>query len=159
MRFVYATQAQLGLLPAFRRDSDLYKNPVPPISTENEVQVLQKLAEYFKAQYEGYPTTLEADIEELATGKHSFGGERRNALVVIKGEKEVCRFYMALADIAVPMLQSTWAEQQDVIQQQYCGHDDVDRYVRACVAPLLQQKLAEAQFVAAGQSGGAPGYY
>ncbi len=159
LRFTYATQAQLGLLPAFRRDSDLHKNPVPPISAENEVQVLQKLAEYFAQQYASYPTSLEEDIDELASGKHSFGSDRRNALVVIKGEKEVCRFYMALAEIAVPMLQSSWAEQQDAIQAQFCGHDDVDRYVRACVVPLLQQKVAQAQFAAAGPAPGTGSYY
>lgn len=148
LRFAFATQEQLLMLPAITRDTDFAARPVTPVSAENEILVLRKLADLMAEQYSQYGSTLEDDIRELASGKHAFGSNRRNALVVIKGEKEVCRYYMALADICIPMLNSSYAEQAARIDKEFAGSDDLDKYVRSAVRPLLRQKDSQAKFAA-----------
>jgi hypothetical protein len=51
-----------------------------------------------------YPTSLEEDMRVLQDGVFPFGSDRRNALVIIKGEKEVCHFWIKLAEHAIPLL-------------------------------------------------------
>jgi hypothetical protein len=48
---------------------------------------------------------LQEDKATLASGRYAMGSNCRNALVVMKGEKEVCQHYVDLARIAVPLLE------------------------------------------------------
>jgi hypothetical protein len=117
-------------LPRIYDDSDLGKKPIKPLrygvhsqrllsarwsrrkawvivcvcSRRTEMNVLRDLAARMEAQLKRYPTTLEEDLRVLQDGVFPFGSDRRNALVIIKGEKEVCHFWIKLAELAIPLL-------------------------------------------------------
>lgn len=96
-------------LPKMGEDTELGKNPIQPLSVENETQVLVELARLAQNQLDRYPTTLEEDQAVIASNVHEFGSNRRNSIVVLRGEKEVCHHYVKLASIAVPLLtQQVW---------------------------------------------------
>jgi hypothetical protein len=42
----------------------------------------------------------------LNAGTYAFGSNQRNALVILKGEKEVCQHYVNLATVAIPLLRA-----------------------------------------------------
>ena len=66
--------------------------------------MLNDIAERMRLQLSRYPTTLEEDLTVLAAGTYPFGSDRRNAMVIIRGEKEVCHHFIKLAEVCVPLL-------------------------------------------------------
>ena len=99
LRFVHARSHEMSYLPAYasHRDFDWTRRRIEPISIDNELRVLGNLSALCKEQLGRYPTTLEEDVDGLATGKWAFGSNKRNAVVLLRGEKEVCHFYVMLA--------------------------------------------------------------
>ena len=88
---------------------------VGPLSSRNELEVLASLARLCAAQLSAYPTTLAQDEEELARGEE--GGSatcsrrRRDALILLSGEKAICRFYVDLQRAVVARLGNGLEEQ------------------------------------------------
>jgi hypothetical protein len=98
LRFVHARAHEMTRLPAYasQRHFDWTRRRIDPISAENELRVLKNLSALCREQLLRYPTTLEEDIAELASGKWSFGSNKRNALVLLRGEKEICHYFIQL---------------------------------------------------------------
>jgi len=96
-------------------DFDLARRPVLPLSCANEAAALRHLAALCSAQLARYSTSLEADRAALAAGVTpsgealAYGSNRRNVLVLLRGEKEVLAHYVALAALAVPLLEAAAA--------------------------------------------------
>ena len=96
-------------------DFDLARRPVLPLSCANEAAALRHLSALCSAQLARYPTSLEADRAALAAGATpsgealAYGSNRRNVLVLLRGEKEVLSHYVALAALAVPLLEAAAA--------------------------------------------------
>jgi hypothetical protein len=84
---------------------DWKRHPLPPVSCRNESAVLTELARLCSSQLARYPTTLAEDVAELESGRWAYGSNKRNALVLLKGEKEVCQYYCDLAEKAVHLFQ------------------------------------------------------
>ena len=102
LRFAHARNHEMAFLPAYasQRDFDWTRRRIEPISIDNEVRVLDHLSTLCTEQLGRYPTTLEHDAAELAAGAWPLWSNKRNAVVVLRGEKEVCRFYVRLRDAA-----------------------------------------------------------
>lgn len=140
LRFVHANTKEIPYLPRLDDDFDLARRPIPPLSPDNEIGVLQHLASLCQHQLSLYPSTLADDNHILDSQQYSYGSNRRNALVLVKGEKEVCHFYIALAKLAVPILQMRWPEANTLITKQYSQiNNDAHKYIRSIVGPLLQK--------------------
>lgn len=105
LRFAHAEATEVMLLPQLSEGKNFTKQPVPPISPSNEANVLRTFRQVFQQQLNKYPTSLEEDIATLDAGTYPFGSNRRNALVVVKGEKEVCHHFLQLADECIPLLE------------------------------------------------------
>ena len=93
--------------------------------------VLRTIASLCETQLARYPTTLEVmytvlrdttsphshtytatrcltpqeDQKTLDDGVYELYSNHRNAIVVLRGEKEVCHYYIELAKVCVPLLQ------------------------------------------------------
>jgi hypothetical protein len=104
LRFVHARSYELLHLPRMDEDFDLARRPVPPLSCANEAAALRQLRQLCEAQLAGYPTTLAQDRAALASGRHAYGSNRRNVLVLLVGEKEVLAHFVRLAELALPLL-------------------------------------------------------
>lgn len=74
-------------------------------SCENEIKVIQHFARVFKQQLERYPRTREEDEADIRNGTYEFGSNHRNVIVVLRGEKIVCEYYVNLEKVVVPLLQ------------------------------------------------------
>jgi tetratricopeptide (TPR) repeat protein len=162
LRFVHATSdSELALLPrGIHYDTDFLRASIRPISLESEMGVLRHLAHLCEEQLKRYPTTLEQDIAELESNRHPYGSDHRNILVLLKGEKEVCRHYINLYQTAAHIVQqSNTMTPQALLHElslRYAvgstvdDHDDINRYVRNVLYPLIKRKQAQqAQLAAA----------
>jgi len=72
-----------------------------PISTSNELAVFKKLAEAATAQLQKYPTSIEDDDELLREGRLDPFSNRRHAVIIIRGEKEMCHFFIQLYEVRI----------------------------------------------------------
>ena len=94
LRFAHANVHELQRVPRAGPDlgsCDFLRKPVAPLSCENEALVLLSLAEACREQLDRYPTSLTPDKAELASGRLEPGSNRRNCLVLLRGEKEVAQ--------------------------------------------------------------------
>ena len=180
LRFAHASMQELMRVPRTGPElsnTDLLRKPVPPLSCENEVLVLSSLADACAAQLSRYPSTLAQDKAELASGGAEPGSNKRNCLLLLRGEKEVAHYFIGLAALLVPILRSAtfghlqeWSRQAAVERTGPLHNLDSDilRYLRNVARPLLfardQRRIATATLLAnlrleaeaAGQAGGPP---
>jgi hypothetical protein len=145
LRLANASAGELAALPRMDGDEDLVRRPLRPLSAATEAGVLRQLAEAAEAQLSIYPTTYEQDVAEIGRGTWPIGSNKRNALVLLRGEKEVCRHYIALAAQAAPYLDGPlaslpFADARTVITRGWAGTGDIDRYMRSVVLPLIKRK-------------------
>ena len=67
---------------------------------------------------------------------------RRNATVLVHGEKEVLWHYIKLADAAVPLLGMGWQECKKVVSKQHKNRNDISDYINSVVVKLVKKKGA-----------------
>lgn len=96
-RVAFASQSELDWLMANQTGTHLSAHPVRPLSVATEVRALAEIASVCQRRIEGYPTALQADYELLLSGFVKPFTNRRSALIVVSGEKEICKFYVDLA--------------------------------------------------------------
>ena len=142
---------------------DLGTRPIPPLSCANECAVLAALAALCGAQLRRYASSLGEDLAELAAVHPATGlplappfSNRRNALVLLAGEKCTAHFYEHLAEVAVPLLREGDARSglrgaEALVASCGAGLEgygrasrdrDTARYVKGVVLPLLQRRAA-----------------
>jgi hypothetical protein len=115
LRFVHARSHEMTRLPAYvsQRHFDWTRRRIEPISADNEIRVLGNLSTLCREQLLRYPTTLADDIAEISSGKWPMGSNKRNSLVLLRGEKEICHYYVQLHSRAVSLSAltvSTWRQ-------------------------------------------------
>ena len=119
--------------------------PIPPLSCANEGAVLAALARHAAEQLRRYPRSRAADEAELAAGAAAPFSNRRNALLLLSGEKAVCEFYVGLARALGPLLASPNAREAAEAAEALCAAGgaldrDAARYCRGAVLPLLRRR-------------------
>lgn len=124
------TAQQLDELEASGRSGyNLGTYPIRPITLESELTALSLLARHCEVALEKYPTSRAADLELLGGDTLTPFSNRRHALIVILGEKEILTFYTTLRDILQELLPMSWEERMTTVRERYCGDDDVSRYL------------------------------
>jgi hypothetical protein len=148
---------------------DLGVRPIPPLSCANEHAVLRTLAGLARAQLRCYPRPLEEDLAELRAVSAEnpllpacpHYSNRRNALVLLAGEKAIAHYFIHLAAVAQPLLSDSSARRGVRGAEALCAEweaaragggggglqgasrdRDVTRYLRSVVVPLLQRRAA-----------------
>ena len=123
-------------------EADLTRRAIGAVSPAAEARALNLIADTMRATLAQYPTTIEQDIAELASGSAPFGSNRRNALILLRSEKEVAGYYVALAEAAVPLLTTVEPRRAlERIDAEYYRDHDVDKYMHSNVKPLVQRRL------------------
>tara|TARA_B110000208_G_C11754820_1_gene424804 strand:+ start:1343 stop:1855 length:513 start_codon:yes stop_codon:yes gene_type:complete len=80
------------------------------MSLANEARMIDFIANAMRTQLARYPSTIEEDDARLASeGLEPFCNER-NAIIVVRGEKEICLFWIQIADLIRPILVGTGGE-------------------------------------------------
>jgi ribosomal protein S18 acetylase RimI-like enzyme len=152
LRYAHASMEELTLLPRIGPDYDFVRRPIQPLSVANELSVLRHLAALAREQLAAYPTSLEQDAAELASGRWGYGSNRRNALVLLHGEKAVCAYYVRLSDTAQRIAAAPAEGLEALIAAEYASVSDEDKYVRSTLLPLLRRHRRSLQASAAASS-------
>jgi protein-histidine N-methyltransferase len=78
-------------------------NEIPPVSRQNEIQVLSSLATACESRIQSFATSIEED--EILLKENSLPRHIHFAVMVRHGEKLVLKNFIDLARVAIPMLQ------------------------------------------------------
>lgn len=94
----------MGTVGGFRS----LRNAQTALCVKNEVLMWKCLHAMLTKLIAAYPTTLQQDCEALEDhNKCPLFSNRRNAMIQMRGEKEVLHFYLDFAEVALDVLQ-TW---------------------------------------------------
>ena len=139
MRFICAQGNEIMILPRVDRDFNWDDDPISPLSKETEIKVLMFLRDLCLEQLAKYPTTLEYDNMELESEELEMYSNERNAKVLVRGEKEVAHFWINLADVAIPLLESgEWKDIKRTINKDYKKQDAMSRYIGKVIPFLVK---------------------
>lgn len=113
------------------------------ISLRNELRTMQHLLRLCDEYLRKYPTTLDEDIHRLKHGNVPLFSNERNALIQVKGEKEVLAFFKDWAATAIIGLQARdFAEFDDFLTKvRQSKHTLIFQYCRGTVGRLLHEEL------------------
>lgn len=144
LRFAHASVDELALLPPLRADGDFGRLALEPVSARNELAVLRRLAALSRAQLAAYPRSLAEDEEALRAGHWpaGSGANARNALLLVRGEKQICTYYVELAALAAHLAAQPRAALEAMLadSRRDASSADADIYVRLVLLPLLLRK-------------------
>merc|ERR1719513_105498 len=117
---------------------------IPPLSIRNEQLSLLALAKAAKISLSKFDHTLEHDNELLADEEnYPKLTNKRNIVLMRKGEKEVLHFYADLAKICIPLLRKQWKDLKRIVASKYKDRDDVNplsNYINTVVVQLVKNK-------------------
>eukprot|EP00949_MAST-11_sp_MAST-11-sp1_P002718 g2718.t1 len=126
LRFASASEAELvrhaQRCDTVQNDSnfDIAREMKEPVSTSNELRALRMLAWLMKRQLERYETSYEADLALMnSRAQPPRFTNRRNALIYILGEKEICRFYIKLCQECTQYLQMDWPRLRKALEHRF----------------------------------------
>jgi len=147
--------AMLRVVEADREDFDLLvscsgnslyrslRDAQIPISVRNEMAVLKTLLAMCDHLLSSYPTTCMQDKDRLVCGDVPLFSNERNALIQVKGEKEVLLFFKALAESSIALLQSDgiqrFDEQLEAVRTS--KHPIIHQYARGTLSRLHQDEM------------------
>lgn len=136
-RLCVANRDELDTINATHRNAySLSANPIRPICARNEIAALANIASVARTQLSSYPTTWEEDMGLLNSDTLTPFSNRKNALIVIMGEKEILRFWIQLSEICTNLFSKDIDEVSQIVKKQYNGGDDISRYIRATTFSL-----------------------
>lgn len=145
LRLIEADAEDFDLLIA-SAGSSLYRSirdAMIPISLDNELKVLKQLLFICDSYLSKYPASLEDDVHRLVHGNVEMFSNERNALIQVKGEKEVLHFYRDMALSGIKLLQARDLDDFDRLLNDVRAnkHSLVFHYARSSLARVLQEEL------------------
>lgn len=111
------------------------------ISADNESRALLLLAKFATEKLNNYPTTIEQDNKELEDDKLDPFCNRRHAIIVVRGEKEICHFFIALAQAATAVLKLPPAERKVAVREKFSDQTDISLFITAVHRALMCKGL------------------
>ncbi len=113
------------------------------ISLKNELRMLQSLVRICDEHLSKYPTTFEQDVQRLAHGNVPLFSNERNALIQVKGEKEVLLFFRDLAATAAIGLKLRDIGEFDeyINQVRTTKHVLIFHYCRVTIGRLVNEEF------------------
>jgi hypothetical protein len=137
LRFAHAKDSELMLLQSGQAEFDIKK--IEPISIRNELLVLKHLAKVCTGVAAEFDTTLEQDNKMLADlNLLPMYSNRRNCVLMRRGEKEVCHYYIDLEKEITPLVNMAWKDFKKAATKAYSGKGRFDSYITTVIAPLLK---------------------
>eukprot|EP01029_Cantina_marsupialis_P013855 TRINITY_DN3075_c0_g2_i1.p1 TRINITY_DN3075_c0_g2~~TRINITY_DN3075_c0_g2_i1.p1 ORF type:complete len:221 (-),score=62.43 TRINITY_DN3075_c0_g2_i1:103-765(-) len=125
LRYAVATEQELNRLISLKYfGRNIEQQIVPCVSGDNELHVLQSLALLMEELLKQYPTTLEEDKKLLESGTLKAFSNRKNALVVVIGEKEIMHHYIALYKHGKTIFRMNHIEAQNFIRKRWVETED-----------------------------------
>jgi histone-lysine N-methyltransferase SETD3 len=124
-------------------------NAHTPVSVRSELKVLATLQNICQSYLEKYPTTLENDCVALATGNIPLFSNERNALIQVKGEKEVLHFFLEFAQTGTRLLYMKAGSgefEAGLEEVRKSKHQVIHQYCRTVLQRLRQEDSRRQEF-------------
>lgn len=118
---------------------------VEPISIDNEIRALSAISQSAAEQLKNFDTTIPEDTTLLAEIHHPSNSaqlqaewNRRNCIVMRRGEKRVLKHYADMASRVIPFFSMSWPDMHDYIVKHYASaatysHSGISRIVFICL--------------------------
>lgn len=107
---------------------------IGPVSLANETRSLLALAGACTEALRRFPTSLEED--EALLQDQALTRNARNSILMRRGEKRVLRYFLELAEVAVPWLRRPWSEVERAAAESRYGAGNFDTYLTSVAASL-----------------------
>ena len=147
-RVAVANQTELDII--FQRGHMHYpitENPIEPISARNEVAAFAYLARTCRRRLLLYPTTIEEDTDMLENANIEPFSNRRCALILVKGEKDILHYYIEIAEMLVSLLQKKLTDVERIVHREYSNdRKDIDRYLMYLIKKLLRVDMEDSDY-------------
>lgn len=134
LRIANAKGNELMVLP---QGNDLKLDELGPLSVESELTTLAAVKAAAEACLEGFDTTLEEDERILKEDKN-LTFNIRNAILMRRGEKQVCHWFIQLADEMTPLFSMPWKDLKKLAIKCQSGSGKFDHYILTVVVPLMK---------------------
>lgn len=118
-----------------------------PINLKNEIAALQKLLDMMVEYQSRYPSTLEEDIELLASKQLAPFSNHRHAVIQVRGEKEVLRFYENLARVSLDYLKRRIDEDIDTSSLFSDHHFLIAKFIQNSVVHVRRDERRRQQML------------
>jgi len=137
LRVMHAHEKEMMIL------SDQGAEDMPPLSIRNEQLSLLALSKAAKVSLEKFDHSLEHDNELLADEENYRRlTNKRNIVLMRRGEKEVLHFYLNLAKICIPLLRMQWKDLKKEVASKYKDTGDnnpLSSYINSVVVSLVKR--------------------
>jgi histone-lysine N-methyltransferase SETD3 len=135
MRFINAVDAELMMLSA---GENFKLDEIGPISIRNEKKVLEDIRKASTDAYNAFSDSLEHDNKMLAEEIKDWN--IRNCVVMRRGEKQVLRWFIDLADKALPLLDMPWKDLKRTAAKNQGSKGSIEQYISNVVVQLVKDK-------------------
>jgi len=134
MRFIHARDSEMLSI----NHGEHKLEEIDALSIANELKVLADLKKAAEVSMRAFPETLEHDEKLLAT-EYTEWGNKRNCIIMRRGEKQVLDWLIKLADLASPLLVTPWKDLKKIAAKHNGVSGPFDSYVTAFVVPLAKK--------------------
>jgi len=141
VRFAYANEAEIM---SWGKEEDFKADEIEPISVRNEILTLRAISAAATNELKGFDTTIEEDTALLRDPTRNFSSNIRNCIILRRGEKEVLKYYIEMAEKCIPILEAKWADIEPQQNRYHNGRRNYDDYVSAVVIPLVKAAFTRA---------------
>jgi len=147
VRFALATEEEIIKAGGGRADgeggsADFKVDEIEPLSIRNEIQTLRTLSQAAVNEMKGFDTTIEEDTKLLRDPTQTFSFNIRNCIILRRGEKEVLKYFLEMAQHCIPILEMKWADLEPLQNRYLHGRRNYDDYVAAVILPLVKARDA-----------------
>ena len=142
--FLRVLHAQGGEFLIISSADGLRLEDIPPLSIRNEISVITSLAVSATRSLKKFPTTLEHD-NKLLEDEENYPRftNKRNAVLMRRGEKEVLTFYINLMKICLNLFKMKFKDLRNKLRKDKKFKDiesPLMQYVNHVVLPLKQRQ-------------------
>lgn len=138
LRFVNATDTELLSIQHNARGDGIKPEEVEPLTPRLEIEVLKQVQKAARQALAAFETSLEEDNALLKTDALPPFSNLRNCVLQRRGEKQVLRWYDALASESIPLLSMKWLDLRKMAPK-YMSSSARDHYVTTVVAVLVKR--------------------
>jgi len=144
VRFALATEEEIlkagGGKEAGESSAEFKVDEIEPLSIRNEMATLRALSTAAVNEMKGFDTTIEDDTKLLRDPTQTFSFNIRNCIILRRGEKEVLKYYLEMAQHCMPILEMKWVELEPLQNRYIHGRRNYDDYVSTVIIPLVKAR-------------------
>jgi histone-lysine N-methyltransferase SETD3 len=139
LRLVVAVDSELIVMGGGTEDR-LKLEDIEPVSVRNEREVLRMIRGAAEEALAAFDQTLDEDEDILRAELYSRYSNERNCVLMRRGEKQVLRWYVRLADVCMELLAKPWKDVKRQLLRSHQSTSPADYYITNVIEPLFKKQ-------------------